>query len=342
MYCYNHCVLKRIALPAIAVCLALLCFSPAQSQQRKKRVTAPQPQTIVTQPKAAEDQRGTDQSPLIVKVAPVPKSEEDRANEATERQRIAEERAEEIRERERRAEAERKKEQSDADLNAYTAKLADYTEQLAFFTKWLFIATVVLGLATGGLLWFARKQSIDTKEIIKSTRDEFLATHRPRMRLKHAWLTDQTAWRLGGPLEINLDFVNIGSGTAYITWINYQSILLAKGERLPQRPPYDEAPPSGLRITRFGKEGVVHIINSGVTHPRQVCDGILSDSEVHDILWGKRTLCLIGTIEYWDKFAKHLRQTAFCRKLTYQQYPPASGDMGRFCVVKDPDYEYED
>src|SRR5262249_55907023 len=145
--------------------------------------------------------------------------------------------------------------------------------------------------------------------------------------------------RLGGPLEINLDFVNVGAGIARVTWINYQSILLLKSERLPQRPPYDEIPQSGGRITRFRSDA---LITSGVTLPRRVCDGILDEKEVHDILWGERTLCLIGTIEYWDPGGTHLRQTAFCRRLTFQQYPPAFEDMGRFCIVKDPDYEYED
>jgi hypothetical protein len=50
---------------------------------------------------------------------------------------------------------------------------------------------------------------------------------------------------------------------------------------------------------------------------------------------------LLGTIEYWDG-GGGLRQTAFCRRLTYKAYPPADWDMGRFDVENDPDYEYED
>jgi len=162
----------------------------------------------------------------------------------------------------------------------------------------------------------------------------------PECVLKHAWFIDQTGWRRGGALEVNLDFVNIGNINARITWINYQSLILPTGERLPQRPPYDEpVPPQFIPpISRFRTE---IDLTSGVTLARQVCDGILDQQEVHDILWGDRRLFLIGTIEYWDA-AGRLRQTAFCRRFTYQSYPPASNDMGRFEIEADPDYEYED
>ena len=83
------------------------------------------------------------------------------------------------------------------------------------------------------------------------------------------------------------------------------------------------------------------ILPTGITLPRQVCDVILDDQEVHDILWGVRRLYLTGTIECWDSAG--LRQTAFCRRLTYQRYPPVvADDMGRFEIENDPDYEYED
>src|ERR1700722_17717487 len=145
-------MLKRTALLAIAACLALLCVSSAQSQRRAQQVRVKQPEATVTQPKGTEDQRGTDQSPLIVKLAPTPKTDEERTEEA--------------KEREQKAEADRKKEKSDSDLVAYTAKLADYTKELSFFTEGLFIATVILGIATIGLLFFAYKQSSDTRRII--------------------------------------------------------------------------------------------------------------------------------------------------------------------------------
>src|SRR6266436_5335599 len=48
---------------------------------------------------------------------------------------------------------------------------------VALFTGLLFVSTVALWLSTRGLL--------------RATRNEFLASHRPRMRLKRVWFTDQ-------------------------------------------------------------------------------------------------------------------------------------------------------
>jgi hypothetical protein len=137
----------RIGVVALALCLALIADS-AQSQRGSRRQPVTAPSTQHTQP-TAPDQRGTDQSPLIVKIARTPKTDE--------------ERTEETKERERKAESDRNKEKSDADLVKYTAELASFTERL-------FYATVVLGLATIGLLLFAAVQSRDTKASISVAR----------------------------------------------------------------------------------------------------------------------------------------------------------------------------
>src|ERR1700738_114562 len=118
-------LIGRIAALVLALCLALIADS-AQSQRRPQQGRVQQPAPTDVQPKSSEDQRGSEQSPLIVKVVPTPKTEEDRTEEAKERERIAE--------------SERKKEGSDADL-------VKYTRELARFTAWLFYATGILGLA---------------------------------------------------------------------------------------------------------------------------------------------------------------------------------------------------
>jgi hypothetical protein len=112
--------------------------------------------------------------------------------------------------------------------------------------------TVILAIFTGRLWFSTEKLWSVTNTSVELARSEFLSSHRPRMRLKHIWLIDDTSWRSGGPLEVNLDVVNIGNTQGYITWINYESILLQTGQRLPQRPPYDETPfGPEMRITRF-------------------------------------------------------------------------------------------
>jgi hypothetical protein len=307
----------------------LVTGADGQSQRPQQPVSAQN--TPTTQP-AAPDQRGSDQAPLTVRVLPAPDAKE----KAEQEQRDRTERA-----------------KQDAEKATIDKKLAADTQRIADYTILLFCAAVGQALVFLWQLWLIRGSLIEAKKAselaeasartaqqqIGLARAEFSATHRPRMRMKHAWFIDPAGWRVGEPLEISLDFVNIGSATAHVGWINYQSIVLPKGERLPQRRPYDEVPPSGIRITRFR---TVADVPSGVTLPREVCDGILIADEVQDILQGDRVLYLIGTIEYLDDAGGHLRQTAFCRRLTFQQYPPAAGDMGRFYVFKDRDYEYVD
>ena len=202
------------------------------------------------------------------------------------------------------------------------------------------VFTIVLAVFTGRLWYSTEKLWSVTNQSVELARNEFLSSHRPQMRLKHMWLTDDTAWRLGGALEVNLDIVNIGNTEGLITWVNYISILLPPGQRLPQRPPYDEMPfGPDMRITRFG---TFLQLGAGVTLARPVCDGtILDPQQIHDVLWGQQRLFLIGTIEYFDQ-GQGLRQTAFCRRLTFNAYPPTPGDLGRFDKEDDPDYEFEE
>jgi hypothetical protein len=114
-----------------------------------------QPEATIAQPKSDEQQRGTEQSPLIVKIAPAPETEGQRADETKERERIAE--------------SDRKKEKSDADL-------VEYTGELASFTKYLVGATVALVIATIGLGVAAYYQSRDMKRSIEISDETAKAT----------------------------------------------------------------------------------------------------------------------------------------------------------------------
>jgi hypothetical protein len=156
-------LIGRPAALALALCVALISDS-AQSQGRPQQVRPKQPDATVAQPKSAEEQRGTEQSPLIVKIAPTPKTDEERAEEAKERERVAQ--------------ADRNKENSDADIVKYTKELANYTGELALFTKGLFGANVLLFIATVGLLIAGERQ-------LRLARAEFISTHRPTIRIKH-------------------------------------------------------------------------------------------------------------------------------------------------------------
>ncbi len=206
--------------------------------------------------------------------------------------------------------------------------------------EWIIAISAVATAIFTGTLWYSTKRLWEASERqFQLARTEFLSSHRPKMRLKHMWLIDQIAWRRGGPFEVNLDIVNVGNTSGFITWINFDTIILPPGRRLPQRPPYDEfSGDPDLRTTRFRTNAE---LLSGVTLFRHVSDGqILDDDGVREILWGEKQLYLFGTIEYVNFTG--IRQTGFCRRFTYESYPPSQDDFGRFEIHKDHDYEFED
>jgi hypothetical protein len=118
----------------VAVAVAISATTVAQSKRNQSRIK--QPPAQVTESESGKEQ--PQQPPIIVNVAPAPKTDAERAEEAEER---------------------RSKSETDA-------KLAEYTRELALFTKGLFYATTVLGIATIGLLIAAFIQSREMKKSI--------------------------------------------------------------------------------------------------------------------------------------------------------------------------------
>jgi hypothetical protein len=132
-------VMKIIRCVAVAIMFASVCG--------QLRAQSPQHQSKTNQSQSpATDQCGTEQSPLVVKVAPIPKTPAELDELARERERIAKQDAQ--------------KEESDTDLVKYTAELAS-------FTKGLFYATAALVLATVALRVLAFFQSKDMKASIR-------------------------------------------------------------------------------------------------------------------------------------------------------------------------------
>jgi hypothetical protein len=185
----------RVAVLRVAFSVSmLLVVAPAnaQSQRRPQQPGVKQPTAATEKPISREDQRGSEQSPLIVKIAPTPNTEDERAEETKERERVAQ--------------IERNKQKSDADIVKYTAQLAE-------FTKLLFYATGALVFATVGLLVFAGLQSRDTRRSIDLARAEFISSHRPLMKVKLVELVEVDGEHAG----VRFTVVNQGLSTAHVT-----------------------------------------------------------------------------------------------------------------------------
>jgi hypothetical protein len=115
--------------------LALLLMIASDSQGRTKR-SEPQAQPQQTQKTPAPDQRGTEQSPLIIKQIPTETSETERAQKAK---------------------ADEEKAELDRKLVKYNGDLAYYTKVLAVLAAFQFAALIVQAIVFGFTLSANRK-----------------------------------------------------------------------------------------------------------------------------------------------------------------------------------------
>jgi hypothetical protein len=151
----------------------------------------------IAQQPAADDQKATAQPPIIVNVHPAPKTEAERGDEARERLEKA----------------------------AMDGRLVDYTGELANFTAGLFYATVVLAVATFGLLLTAIFQFREIRasmvvgqkaaEAAKKSADASLIALRPWLSCK-VEITDSLFYTEDGDAIFAFKFIvkNVGRSPA--------------------------------------------------------------------------------------------------------------------------------
>ena len=151
------------------------------------------------------------------------------------------------------------------------------------------------------------------------------------MLLRHIWHATVDGQQSFGelqnqtPVTVRLDIRNTGDLVGYVRVINYVTRIIRVGERLPQRPIYNEPHGGHVRIELADAE-----IRIGRTLTVPLSDGrILSTQEIENIRSGTHRLYFVGTIEYWwGGDSDSLRQTAYCRYLSTND---------RFEIDKDPD-----
>ena len=291
-------VLRRIVLvAAFLIALGGDSFgrSHRPSPSARESVQPPHAQTAQPNNDPTANQRGTEQSPFIIKVLPTPDSEQTRAAEA------------------------RREDQKAAN-----------DEAIARFTGRLFWATVALSVIAifqfGAFIW----QGIQLQNAVKASRDEFLASHRPKIRLKHLWLAADI-WQTD-PIIVNLWCVNIGTADARLQEIGLRYDVVREGAMLPAAPQINAAFQAGGAIVRPGLNNQFGNLNTG---------RVLTAEDNADIQQGRSKLYCVGFISYLDG-ADRLRITGFCRVLKFPHNTTARADNSRFWPFDDPDYEYED
>jgi hypothetical protein len=202
------------------------------------------------------------------------------------------------------------------------------------------ISTVISACATAAIAWFTiclvqatRGQLTKLGESIQLARDEFNATHRPRIRVKHVWLKSEI-WE-GKQITVDLVFVNSGDATAIVTQCAIATLLISSEDDLP----------NGHDTWIFDRSQR-QMVPGFTTHIKDISLGrTLSDQDNADLRKGSRCLYCLGSIDYFDiNDRPKIMKTAFCRRL---KILPQAGvgvvrRASRFMVHKDPDYEYQD
>ena len=276
----------------IAMFLVLMSYSSAQSQQRPFSNARP-----VQQP-TAQDQRGTDQQPLSVKIVPSEKTEADRNDEQKHRDN--------------------------------EARLSESIDQLARFAFRLFLVAVAqLGLFVAAL-WFIRESFRGAKkasEAAKLSAEALINAERARIFIiieqdtadsirsaaKHANSTEKDGDALDSSVGLYYGLKNYGKTPAIIKEISQQLVLapeLAKGREYSPKNPLPIEPTLGPA--------------EQTSRGTLVCslDRKITVGEAKEILTLKNALWFYGYVAYDDTFG-------FGRELRYIfRYDGSTG--GRF------------
>ncbi len=193
-------------------------------------------------------------------------------------------------------------------------------------------------LLTGALLYqgfWARRGTLQMAR-------QFALTHRPNLRIRHIWRQGELA--RGTPVTVDLLVVNTGLVPAVVKEVRIAMVVLPNGR---------EVPPDLLSLRH--KTGIFPVIIDGARIPHIVSggsylfagltDGKALSAKQNDELRDRTSkLYLVGSIEYQDCFNAGLRTTGFCRYLAVidQRAVPAFTDVGRFRLVEESEYEFED
>lgn len=165
---------------------------------------------------------------------------------------------------------------------------------------------------------------------VQLARNEFLSTHRPKIRVKHLWLTSDIFQ--AEPITVNLVCVNTGATNAILGQIGIRCHV-AGSERVLPADPNMAASLFPRGILEPGLNWTVPNLNTG---------RILAQHEQTDIQQKRANLYCVGWISYLDG-DERVRITGFCRVLEVPQgnaiFTTANA---RFRICQHPDYEYQD
>jgi hypothetical protein len=186
------------------------------------------------------------------------------------------------------------------------------------------VSTFFIGLFTFTLWRSTRGMLRATNEAIKLTREELIATHRPKVVMRRLFLEPSEAAK---PVCIRYDLANIGGTAAYIVFFEWKLTVLSHSKIVDFVEHHEETNnlKDALRI-RAG-EAIGSFIRGKASLTQDDIDEIEKSTDTAGIH-------IVGVLAYRDQLGTK-RRTAFWRR-----YEPSKN--GRFAAADDQDLEYAD
>jgi hypothetical protein len=192
---------------------------------------------------------------------------------------------------------------------------------------------LVLAWFTYRLIRVGRDQHQAATDSLSLAREEFITSNRPRIRIRHIFLT--SGIEEDNPVTVDIHLVNVGDSAAIVKEIGIDFNVVTSGRRL-----------SGNMIPPVRKvdEFRCGLGDTIVLHSIKTFSPLQAD-QVISITFGERILHCFGYIEYTDtgpEESRKSKRTAFCRAFALPISP--EDGIGRFLPLDtpDPDYEFED
>jgi hypothetical protein len=187
-------------------------------------------------------------------------------------------------------------------------------DPIAFFTLILAVSTIGLWGATALLYRAGERQ-------FRLAREEFLSTHRPKIRIKAVFVMNQF---VNYEEQIVIRVVCVNAGATDATLVSYGIIPMV----IPNGTPL----PPDLKIPNIPVQSA---IPSGIAISLQDYFYAITENEEVRMRREEANLYCLGYLHYLDGLGLS-RLTSFCRRLVIE------GSRGRFVATNDSDYEYAD
>jgi len=181
------------------------------------------------------------------------------------------------------------------------------------------IATIFIAAFTIVLAWVSIRQARLIDAQVRLARNEFIATHRPKIIVRSFQMLNPEA-RVGDAPRFTFIAHNIGDSPGRIIEVRSATLVIGVMDTIPNDLAYPFHEP--FNVTPVG--GQKELFPANGASP-------FVDNEAMEVFGGTKVLLCLGTVIYLDD-ANNRRETGFCRRFRSQRQ--------QWDTMSDSEYEY--